>query len=82
MEAVVTENSLLADHTPSQIRPDERYGVHLLAVSRSGKRITQRMRSVSLRAGDVVGTLGLPLSIMVVIVGVPPIALFWPFRPV
>ena len=54
MEAVVTENSLLVGHTPSQVRLDERYGVHLLAVSRSGKRITQRMRAVSLQAGDVV----------------------------
>ena len=44
MEAVVTDKSLLVGRTPSQVRLDERYGVHLLAVSRSGKRITQRMR--------------------------------------
>jgi di/tricarboxylate transporter len=54
MEAVVTDRSLLIGCTPSQVRLDDRYGVHLLAVSRSGKRITQRMRAVSLRAGDVV----------------------------
>jgi di/tricarboxylate transporter len=36
------------------VRLDERYAVHLLAVSRSGKRITQRMRAVRLQAGDVV----------------------------
>jgi di/tricarboxylate transporter len=54
MEAVVTDSSLLVGRTPSQVRLDERYGVHLLAVSRSGKRITQRMRAVSLQAGDVV----------------------------
>jgi di/tricarboxylate transporter len=54
MEAVVTDHSLLVGCTPSQVRLDERYGVHLLAVSRSGKRITQRMRAVSLQAGDVV----------------------------
>lgn len=54
MEAVVTENSLLVGQTASQVRLDERYGVHLLAVSRSGKRITQRMRAVILQAGDVV----------------------------
>jgi di/tricarboxylate transporter len=48
MEAVVTDSSLLVGRTPSQVRLDERYGVHLLAVSRSGKRITQRMRAVSL----------------------------------
>jgi di/tricarboxylate transporter len=54
MEAVVTDKSLLVGRTPSQVRLDERYGVHLLAVSRSGKRITQRMRAVSILAGDVV----------------------------
>jgi di/tricarboxylate transporter len=54
MEAVVTESSLLIGQTPSQVRLDERYGIHLLAVSRSGKRITQRMRAVILEAGDVV----------------------------
>ena len=54
MEAVVTDKSLLVGRTPSQVRLDERYGVHLLAVSRSGKRITQRMRAVSIQAGDVV----------------------------
>jgi di/tricarboxylate transporter len=54
MEAVVTESSLLVGQTPAQVRLDERYGVHLLAVSRSGKRITQRMRAVRLQAGDVV----------------------------
>jgi di/tricarboxylate transporter len=54
MEAIVTEASLLIGNTPSQVRLDERYGVHLLAVSRSGRRITQRMRAVMLQAGDVV----------------------------
>jgi di/tricarboxylate transporter len=54
MEAVITESSLLVGQTASQVRLDERYGVHLLAVSRSGKRITQRMRAVILEAGDVI----------------------------
>ena len=31
MEAVVTDKSLLVGRTPSQVRLDERYGVHLLA---------------------------------------------------
>jgi di/tricarboxylate transporter len=53
MEAIVTESSLLIGNTPSQVRLDERYGVHLLAVSRSGRRITQRMRAVRLQLGDV-----------------------------
>jgi uncharacterized protein with PhoU and TrkA domain len=46
MEAAVTENSLLVGQTASQVRRDERHGAHLLAVSRSGNRITQRMRAV------------------------------------
>jgi di/tricarboxylate transporter len=54
MEAVVAEDSPLAGQTPAQIKLDERYGLHLLAVSRSGKRITQLMRSVRLHAGDVI----------------------------
>jgi di/tricarboxylate transporter len=54
MEAVVSEDSPLVGRTPMQEKLDERYGVHLLAVSRSGKRISQRMRSVRLQAGDVI----------------------------
>jgi di/tricarboxylate transporter len=54
MEAVVSDDSPLVGRTPMQEKLDERYGVHLLAVSRSGKRITQRMRSVKLQSGDVV----------------------------
>jgi di/tricarboxylate transporter len=54
MEAVVTEDSELAGRTAMQAKLDEQYGLHLLAVSRSGKRIAQRMRSVRLQAGDVV----------------------------
>jgi di/tricarboxylate transporter len=58
MEAIVTETSLLIGNTPSQVRLDERYGVQLLAVSRSGRRITKRMRAVTLQAGDVVALRG------------------------
>ena len=54
MEAVVSEDSPLVGRTPMQEKLDERYGVHLLAVSRAGKRITQRMRSVRLKSGDVI----------------------------
>ena len=31
----------------------ERYGLNLLAVSRSGERFTERLRKISLRAGGV-----------------------------
>ncbi len=54
MEAVVTAGSELIDRTPVQARLHERYDVNLLAVSRAGRRITQRLRSVRLRAGDVI----------------------------
>ena len=55
MEAVVTPNSPLIGSTASPGSAcDDRFGVNLLAVSRSGERITQRLRAVKLRAGDVV----------------------------
>lgn len=53
MEAVITEDSLLVGRTPAQLRLYRRYQVNLLAVSRSGERITRQMRSVNLKAGDV-----------------------------
>jgi di/tricarboxylate transporter len=54
MEAVITAESDLIDRTPMQARLHDRYDMNLLAVSRAGQRITQRLRSVRLRAGDVV----------------------------
>jgi len=54
MEAIVSADSPLAGRTPMQERLDERHGVQVLAVSRSGKRITDRMRSVKLQGGDVI----------------------------
>lgn len=53
IEAVVTGDSPLVDRTPMQIRLFERHQLNLLAVSRRGERITERMRSVKLRPGDV-----------------------------
>ena len=37
-----------------QARLHEHYDINLLAVSRAGRRITQRLRSTKLRAGDVI----------------------------
>jgi di/tricarboxylate transporter len=54
MEAVVTDDSGVIDRTPAEMRLYDRFGVNLLAVSRSGTRIADQMRSVRLRAGDVV----------------------------
>ncbi len=53
MEAVVTAESELVDRTAMQARLFDHYEVNLLAVARAGRRITQRLRSVRLRAGDV-----------------------------
>jgi di/tricarboxylate transporter len=54
IEGVVTGGSPLVGHTPAQLDLASAHGVGLLAVSRSGKRILQRLASVRLRAGDVV----------------------------
>jgi di/tricarboxylate transporter len=54
IEGVVTGDSMLVGTTPAQLDLRERYQVHLLAISRSGQRITQRLRSVRFHAGDVV----------------------------
>ncbi len=53
IEGVVTGDSPLVGTTPAEQTLRERHGVHLLALSRSGERITQRLRSVRFQAGDV-----------------------------
>ena len=54
MEAVVTNDSELVGTSVGQLRLYDRHGVNLLAVSRSGQRIAHRLRSVKLKAGDVI----------------------------
>jgi di/tricarboxylate transporter len=54
IEGVVTGDSMLIGTTPAQLNLRDRYQVYLLAISRSGERITQRLRSVRFQAGDVV----------------------------
>ena len=54
IEAVVTADSPLVDRTAAQLSLRGRYQVNVVAVSRSGERITQRLRAVRFRAGDVV----------------------------
>jgi len=54
IEAVVTADSLLAGRTAAQIGLHERHGVNLLAVARQGRRMSQMLRDMRLRAGDVV----------------------------
>ena len=54
IEGVVTADSMLIGSTPAQVSLRERFQVNLLAISRSGQRITQRLRSVRFQPGDVV----------------------------
>jgi di/tricarboxylate transporter len=53
VEAVVTADSTLIGSTIEQVGLRERYGLSLLALSRSGQRIAQRLRRVRLRNGDL-----------------------------
>ena len=53
-EAVITPDSPLLGNAAGQLKLFDRYAVNLLALSRKGRRITRRLRSVKLRAGDVV----------------------------
>ena len=54
MEAIVTPELPLVDSTPARMRLYDHYQVNLLAVSRAGKRIAHQLRSVRLKAGDVI----------------------------
>lgn len=54
MEAVITPDSELIGYSVGQLKLADRYGMDLLAVSRTGRRIANRLRAVRLRAGDVV----------------------------
>ena len=54
MEAVVTADSSLVGRTPVQAALAERYQIAVLAVSRSGERLTRRLRTVRFQPGDVI----------------------------
>jgi di/tricarboxylate transporter len=54
MEAVVMAGSPLVARTPVQAQLAERYQVGVLAVSRSGQRLTRRLRTIKFQPGDVV----------------------------
>jgi di/tricarboxylate transporter len=53
VEAVVTANSTMIGSTVEQLALRERYGLSLLALSRSGHRIAQRLRRVRFQNGDL-----------------------------
>ncbi|MFL9827147.1 SLC13 family permease [Rhodoplanes sp. SY1] len=54
VEAVVTGWSRLVAETHESAGLCDRFGLNLIALSRSGERITQRLRAVRFRPGDVV----------------------------
>lgn len=53
MEVVVLPGSALAGRSASDIGLRTRHGLNLLAVSRQGSRSVERLRAMSLRAGDI-----------------------------
>ena len=54
VEGVITENSPLIGRTPSQLALQARHGLGLVALSRRGTAILQRLSTVRFRQGDVV----------------------------
>jgi di/tricarboxylate transporter len=58
VEVVVGPNSILTDSSVERISLFQQFGVNLIALSRRGERITERLRSITLRGGDVVALQG------------------------
>jgi di/tricarboxylate transporter len=54
IEAVIGANSPLIDLSAQASALFERFGVNLLAVSRTGERLTERLGSITLRLGDLI----------------------------
>jgi di/tricarboxylate transporter len=53
IEAIVRQGSGLVGQTVAKARLHENYGLSLIAISRSGRRIAQELRAMKLAAGDV-----------------------------
>ena len=58
MEAVVATHAVIDGRSALSLGLLNRYAVHLLGVSRSGRRFRERVRQLTLRAGDVLLLLG------------------------
>jgi di/tricarboxylate transporter len=63
IEAVIERGSMLVGEKAGRIELHERFGVNLLAVSRRGERITERLRDLALCPGDVIVLQG-PLQVL------------------
>ncbi|HEX3915700.1 MAG TPA: SLC13 family permease [Caulobacteraceae bacterium] len=53
VEAVVEADSALTGQTMRRLDVQSRFNIKLMAVARHGKRVTQRLRTAPIRAGDV-----------------------------
>ncbi|MEX2696175.1 SLC13 family permease [Rhizobium mongolense] len=53
IEVVIGPKSVLIGQTAKRLALHERFNINLLAVSRSSKRFTERLRDIALRPGDV-----------------------------
>lgn len=54
IEAVIAPGSILIGQSARRVALHERYNINLLAVSRGGRRMSERLRDITLRSGDVV----------------------------
>src|SRR4051812_10694606 len=54
LEAVIGPDSLLIGKTAARLALHERFNVNMIAISRSGERLTERLRDIRLYAGDVI----------------------------
>jgi len=52
-EAIIGPQSVLIGRSAGDAELHTRFGLHLLAISRSGERLKERLRDIRLRAGDV-----------------------------
>ena len=53
VEAVVRADSMMVNHTVTQLRLHNQFGLHLVAVARDGGRLKQRLHEIRFRPGDV-----------------------------
>ena len=53
-EAIIGPDSTLIGQSAGDLALHSRFGVNMIAISRSGERFTQRLRDIRLRAGDIV----------------------------
>jgi len=58
MEVVVPQGARIEGRSAMALRLRRRYGVHLLGVSRQGRRFRERVRQLGIEAGDVLLLLG------------------------